>query len=358
MISSKNGRKRWSLILAVIFVLAISLSGCSSGGTDEPAAANTSTSTDADKGETYVLRWGNTAAYPSQPNVIMRDFKKALESKTDRIKVDLYEASAFGGPNEMLQGLQNGSMQAVSIPAGFFATVAPDITVLDLPFLFSDPDEANTILNGDTPALDAYLNAQGLEAVAWIYESGKDILLNKKVEKLADLKGLNIRTYSSPASQDEISAFGAIPVMLASADVSMGLQQGTIDGVHCGNTFSVPAKLYELADYYLKAPGTQNPIPVMFSKAFLDSLPDDLRELVISTTKEIVMGSGYDYSVKYVEDCYKELENSDIEIIEPSESLMAEMQAATAGLAGKYTSKSENIKKIYDELVKARDANR
>lgn len=354
MIRKKHGKGSLALISAIILVLAVSLSGCSSGGGDESAGS----SDNGGGGETYVLRWGNTAAYPSQPNVIMRDFKEALESKTDQIKVELYEASAFGGPNEMLQGLQNGSMQVVSIPAGFYATIAPDIAVLDLPFLFSDPDEANTILNGDTPALDAYLNAQGLEAVAWIYESGKDILVDKKIEKLSDLKGLNIRTYNSPVSQDEITAFGAIPVMLSSADVSMGLQQGTIDGVHCGNTFSVPAKLYELTDYYLKAPGTQNPIPAMFSKDFLDSLPDDLRELVISTTKEIVTGSGYDYSVQYVEDCYAELETAAIEVLEPSESLLKEMEAATSGLAEKYTSQNENMKKIYDDLVQARDASR
>ncbi|NLY71979.1 MAG: TRAP transporter substrate-binding protein [Clostridiales bacterium] len=342
--------KKISALLLVLLLL-VSLGACSSGG-------NGGEGEEQQSDEVIVLRWSNTATYPSQPNVIMREFKKVLEEKTDRIKVQLYEAGSYGGPNEMVQALQSGTMHVVTFPAGFFATVAPDITVLDIPFLFKDPEEANDILNGETPALDEYLHSQGLDAVCWIYESGKDILLNKEVKSLADLKGLNIRTYSSPASQDEITALGAVPIMLSSADVAMGLQQGTIDGVHCGNTFSVPAKLYELTDYYLKAPGTQNPIPVMFSKTFLDNLPDDLRELLLTTVKEIVLGMGNEYAVQYVNECYDTLEAADIKIIEPTPQLLAEMEEATAGIAEKYTSKSENIAKIYNELVQLRDANR
>jgi TRAP-type C4-dicarboxylate transport system substrate-binding protein len=346
----KSFKHKKIIALVLALILLVSLGACSSGGSNGEEGQQSD--------DVIVLRWSNTATYPSQPNVIMREFKKAIEEQTDRIEVQLYEAGSYGGPNEMVQGLQSGTMHVVTFPAGFFATVAPDITVLDIPFWFKDPEEANDILNGETPALDEYLHSQGLDAVCWIYESGKDILLNKEVKSVADLKGLNIRTYSSPASQDEITAFGAVPTMMSSADVSMGLQQGTIDGVHCGNTFSVPAKLYELTDYYLKAPGTQNPIPVMFSKTFLDNLPDDLRELVITTVNDIVLGMGNDYAVQYVNECYDTLEAADIKIIEPTPQLLAEMEEATASIAEKYTSSSENIAKIYNELVELRDAKR
>jgi TRAP-type C4-dicarboxylate transport system substrate-binding protein len=292
----------------------------------------------------------------------MRAFKEKIEAESNgRITVELFEGGSFGTNNEMLQALQNGSIQWVAFPVGFFTTIAPDLAIIDLPFLLESPMEAFEVLNGDTPALDQYLASQQLYAPAWMYESPKEISTTKqKIEKLSDFKGLKIRTYSSPVCQDTLTAFGASPQSLASPDVPMALQQGTIDGIECGISFYAPIKLYDMTKYYYKGLlGVPNPIPGMFNKEFIDSLPDDLRALVVDTSVEMLTGEIKDYAIQDDVNNYKLIEGLDtVEVIIPSEELLAECKAAVEPVAEKYINESANMKSIYDELKAAAEANR
>jgi C4-dicarboxylate-binding protein DctP len=293
---------------------------------------------------------GNTATFPSQPNVYMREFKEKIEAATDRITVELYEASAFGGPNEMIQGLQSGAFQSVNIPSGFYSSVAPKIDILDLPFLFASPDECYTVLNGDTPTLDAYLESQGLVCAGWIYESNRDIISKKQITSYADLKGKNLRTYSSTISQAELTAYGVNPIIMATGDIPMALQQGSIDGVQCGNTLMAPGNYFDTAKFLLIDAGTSVPIASMFSKIFLDSLPDELRTLVLDTAHELVTTTSYEYSKQYVEDCYTLMLDGGVTITPAPDAMRNEMIEATKSVTEDFLASNTDMQAAYDEI--------
>lgn len=342
----KKRTKLLSITIGVLIILMLALTGCG-GDSDEPADGGN------EGGEaTYVIKIGNTSAYPSQPNVWMREFKEKIESATDEIEVQLYEASAFGGPDEMIQGLQNGSMQAVAIPVGFYASVATASEVLDMPFLFKDYNEYFYVMNsGGTELYDEYMATKGLVPITWLLESNRDIFSTKEISSFADLKGKNIRTYSSSISQAEIKAFGANPIIMATGDVPLALQQNTIDGVQCGNTLAVPAKYYDMAKYALVDAGTAVPIPVMFSKDFLDRLPQELQDLVISTARDVNINSNLEYTTKYIEDCYKELEDNGVTVTHASDEMIAEMKDAVKNVKKEFLDKNPDIKAAYKQIL-------
>ncbi len=307
----------------------------------------------ADDGKkTFVIRMGNTATWPNQPNWIMREFKKHIEAKTDRIKVQLYEGSAFGGPNEMIQGLQSGAMQAVLIPSGFYGSAVPAIGLLDLPGLFADPDELTWVLNQDTPELDSYMAQQGCVPIAWFYEVRRDFLTLVPVQKLADFKGLNLRTYTVDVSQQNIRAVGANPVIMGTADVPMALQQKTIDGCEAGVSMMAAAKYYELAKYFLTELGAPLANPIVFSKLFLDQLPQEFYDLVVSTALDLCMGEeGYKYAKDYCASVYKEMADNGCVVTEASAEFKADYLAATAHMAPDFLKQYPFMQPVYDELT-------
>lgn len=333
----------------LIVSLVFAFSGC---GPSEPGgnAPETGGGNNPPSGETYVLRMGNTATYPSQPNVFMREFKEAIESATDQITVELYEASTYGGPNEMIQGLQSGAFQSVCIPSGFYASVAPKSAILDLPFLFESPDECYTVLNGDTPTLDAYFESQGIIVAGWIYESNRDILSLEPITTFEDLRGKNLRTYSSNVSQEELQAYGANPIIMSTGDVPMALQQKTIDGIQCGNTLMEPGSYHELAHYLLVDAGTSVPIVCTFSKLFIDSLPQELQDLVLDTAFELITTSSYEYSKQYVEDCYTNMINDGTIVTECSEEMRSQMIEATRPVVENFLAEYPDMQAAYDEI--------
>lgn len=307
----------------------------------------------ADDGKkVFTIRMGNTATWPNQPNWIMREFKKRIEAKTPRIKVQLYEGSAFGGPNEMVQGLQSGAMQAVLIPTGFYGSAIPAIGVLDLPGLFADPDEALWVLNQKTPKLDAYMTQQGCVPIAWFYEVRRDFLTLRPVKKLADFKGMNIRTYTVDVSQMNIKAIGANPVIMGTADLPMALQQKTVDGCEAGVSMMAAAKYYELAKYFLVDLGAPLANPVVFSKIFLDSLPQEYYDLVVKTARELCVGKeGLKYAKDYCASVYKEMKDNGCEVTSASPQFVKDYLAATASLTPEILAKYPNMKPVHAELT-------
>jgi len=293
---------------------------------------------------------GNTAAYPAQPPWIMREFKRQIEEATDQIEVQLYEASAFGGPNEMIQGLQSGAMQAVLIPSGFYGSAAPDVGILDLPGLFANPEECTWVLNQDTPQLDAYFAQQGFVPIAWFYETNRDFLTLTPVHSLADFKGMNLRTYTVDVSQENIRAIGANPVIMGTADLPMALQQKTVDGTEAGVTMMAPAKYYDLAKYFVTELGAPLCNPCIMSKDFLDSLPEDLRELVVTTMHDICMGSGMDYALEYCAAAYQEMRDNGVEFTEADAQFKQDYLDATAYITTDFLAQRPHMQPVYDEL--------
>lgn len=307
----------------------------------------------ADDGKkTFVIRMGNTATWPNQPNWIMREFKKRIEASTKRITVQLYEGSAFGGPNEMIQGLQSGAMQTVLIPSGFYGSAVPAIGLLDLPGLFADPDELLWVLNQDTPKLDAYMGQQGCVPIGWFYEVRRDFLTLRPVEKLADFKGMNLRTYTVDVSQQNIRAIGANPVIMGTADVPMALQQKTIDGCEAGVSMMAAAKYYELAKYFLIELGAPLANPAVFSQAFLDQLPQELYDLVVNTMRELCVGEeGTKYAKDYCDSVYKEMSDNGCVVTEASPEFQADYLAATAPLTPDFLKQYPFMEPVYEEIT-------
>ncbi|MFD2740053.1 TRAP transporter substrate-binding protein [Sulfitobacter aestuarii] len=111
------------------------------------------------------------------------------------------------------------------IPRGRF----PRSSLIDMPFLTDDAGAATaalwSLLPG--PLAEEY---KGLKVLALHAHNGGLLHTNgKKVETMADMEGLRIRT-PSPAVSDMLSFLGATPQGLPPGEVYENLQRGVIDG--------------------------------------------------------------------------------------------------------------------------------
>ena len=299
----------------------------------------------------FILRMGNTSTYPAQPNWIMRKFQEHIHAATDRIRVDLFEGGSFGGPNEMAQGLQSGAIQAVLIPSGFYGIVAPAIGVISIPGLFDNPMELLMVLNSDTPKLDAYLEQQGMRAVAWFYQVRSDYLTLRPVHGVGDFAGMNIRTFASDINQETKRAIGANPILMSTSDLPMALQQGTVDGAYAGVSMMSAASFYDIADYLVVNLGAPLGSSVMFSSMFLESLPPDLYELVVETSRYLSIGyEAHNRHVDYVQRGYQIMRDNGVIFTYPCPEFYAAYLEATAHIAGWFLEQHPFMQPVYDEL--------
>ena len=129
-------KKKLALLLGITLTASLALSAC--GGTDTPASGGTSTPTDTPAGQpsggateitgSYTVRLGTPTGGKHQQNVTMEEFKARVEEASGgAITVELYPTSQLGTAAQMIEGVQNGTIEGVLIPSSYFASYAPAI---------------------------------------------------------------------------------------------------------------------------------------------------------------------------------------------------------------------------------------
>ncbi|NLY71056.1 MAG: TRAP transporter substrate-binding protein [Clostridiales bacterium] len=338
--------KKISLLLVFVLVLSIALVGC--GGSDAPQGEG-----DADPDKVYIMRMGAAAVEPTHVAKSITEFKDAIEAKTDRIEVEVYLGNSLGSNAQMISGLQGGTVEGVVLPTPFFAPAIPEYNLLDIPGMFRSEEEYFEMLMDKSilPSLNEAIESKGMVAAGYLYPHPQITVMSKEIKSFDELKGLKIRCHDGAVKQEELKAVGAIPTIMSTADVPLALQQGTIDGMQSDVIFINGNKLYDSAKYVTNMPNYQSANVMMLSKSFLDSLPEDLRELVLDTVNEVLVEEIVPYVQQMVVRCYDMIEENGGIIVDVSDEFLQQYDEATKDVGPKYIEANPGMQAIYDEIL-------
>lgn len=220
----------------------------------------------------------------------MQMYEKELEARTNgRIDVQLYPASQLGPINNVMEGLQLGTIEATITPAEFYVGVDPRFQVPAIPGLFDSMEDARAKL--DNPDVRSMLlglaDDKGIQGISVIVYGPQMITTREKLDDLADLSGRRIRVLASETEIGSINALGASAVPMPLNEVSAAIQQGAIDGVSTVLDVFVALRMSEVAPHTLET-GLWYLIPIAsVSKVWLESLPEDLQKAVIEVGQQI-----------------------------------------------------------------------
>lgn len=166
-----------------------------------------------------------------------------------------------------------------------FAKAAP---LLDMPFLFRDLDHWNKVLDSDVfqPVVDDVSKKADVMIIGYAGGGTRNIIANKPVRNMAELKGLTMRVMGAPIQTQMFSAIGAKPSVIAYNEVYNAIQTGVIQGAENEAAGLAQMKFYEVGpDISL----TQHAItvrPICFSGKTFRKLPPELQAAVLKAGKE------------------------------------------------------------------------
>ncbi|MFN3525376.1 MAG: DctP family TRAP transporter solute-binding subunit [Paracoccus sp. (in: a-proteobacteria)] len=166
-------------------------------------------------------------------NALVR-FKDYVEFKTNGdITVRLFPNNQLGGEREMIEMVQQGSLE-LSFPAdGAMAGFYAPMQVWSIPYLFESAPVAWRVLESDfADRMRAeILEATGIRALAFSQNGFRSFTNNvRPIVNPEDMAGLKIRTMESPVYMEMVGALGATAVPISGAEVVMALRQGVVDG--------------------------------------------------------------------------------------------------------------------------------
>lgn len=213
----------------------------------------------------------------------MEKFAELVEQKSGgKISVKLFPGGTLGGDIQTISALQGGTIEMSVMNAGLLSGNVKEFAVVDLPFLFAKPEEADAIMDGPIgQRLAGMLPEKGLVGLAY-WELGFRNLTNNRrpVTKAEDIAGLKIRTLQSPIFIDTFNALGANAVPLPFPELYTALETGTVDGQENPFTLIQTSKFYEVQKYATETRHVYNPQIVLVSRKFWDGLDADEQKLL------------------------------------------------------------------------------
>ncbi len=213
------------------------------------------------------------------------------ETCGDQLTVEVYPNSELYGDEDELQALQSGAVQMLAPASAKFTPIAPQLQVLDLPFLFDTVDDIPEIASPDTAVGQAiYENEELAERgiqVLGLWDNGlKQLSSNTPMPDPSALEGQRFRIQPSEVLQGQFDTWGAATTPLAFAEVYNALQQGVIDGqenpysnIESQNMHTVQEHISESNHGYIGYVHTIN-------REFFESLSTEQQECVTTAADE------------------------------------------------------------------------
>ena len=213
--------------------------------------------------------------------------KKILEDGSNgEIQVKIYPGSQLcSGAHECIQLLQTGALEIYIATGGGLAGFYPEISVLDLPYLLDDDQLAECVFDGPYRKQLQTSLAEAIPGVRLmvIGNTGgwRNFATTKKaVQRVADLKGLKIRTIKNAMQIQLAKSLGASPTGISWGEVYTSLATGVVEGTKNGITDIVGMKLHEHLKYIVLDGHSYMAAYWFSSEHFYQKLSQEYQELL------------------------------------------------------------------------------
>jgi TRAP-type transport system periplasmic protein len=293
-----HGARRWSTrsrLAALVFVSALLLTAC--GNATDSGAENTADGASPGGGEPQdgasapdieerLIRVQSTSPVGDPWQDALEVFKEEVEERSGgRITVDTYCCGELASNTvEEIQAIAEGDLDGAFI-AGQALTVYDDRPgIFNLPFLASDPDSFNRILDGPGKAVwEDTLPGMGLHPIvdATSNQGFRQLTNNvRPVRSPEDLNGLRIRIPDNPMWHDVMTTLGADFVSMPFGDVPGALQQGVVDGQENPLNLIDAAGLDDFQDYLTVWNYAANPIVFALTLDLWESMEPEAQQII------------------------------------------------------------------------------
>ena len=217
-------------------------------------------------------------------------YKAHVEAVTKgRLRIKPFLGGALGDENQTVAECRRGAIPMWGGTTGALATSVPEISVLELPYLFRGSEEADRILDQIlADELRERLAARGFVLVLWA-ENGFRSFGTKwgPVRAPGDLKGHKMRSQESLVHLETYRALGALPQPIAVTEVLPALQTGVVDGFDNTPLYTFAASWHLAIKHFTLTEHVYQPGVVLASKREFDRLPADLQRALTADLGQI-----------------------------------------------------------------------
>src|ERR1043165_4538874 len=226
---------------------------------------------------------------------------------SNRYTMDVFPASQLGNETQINQSLSLGTVDVIYTGQAFAARTYPPLSIGGAPYMFRDFDHWKKYSESAVLAelMDGYFKKGNNKPIAAFYYGVRHTTANKAINKPEDMKGLKLRVPDAPLYIMYPKIAGAKAPPLAFAEVSLALQNKTVDA-------------------------QENPLPTILAKKFYEvqthiNLTGHITEMLLAIVGGHVWNKLSDADKKVFQDVFHTAaERSNSDIIRSEDALVSD----------------------------------
>lgn len=285
-------KKFWTIITLLVALVIFSACGSDEAEpveSEDETVEETSGNNEAADYEELELRVGLVVGDWSPHYQAAEAWAEMLEEETDgNISIAIFPDGQIGGEREMMEAVQNGTLDIGLLSSVVYANFEPKMSVLEIPYLVSTFDEAEALMDSEVgDKLNELMLDKGIRNLAWAHNDFRIITNNQQeIKEPADLSGIKMRVPESKILADWFQKQDSLATPMPFPDIYTALQQGVVDGQDNGPILTFAAKFHEHQDYLIVSNHQYSPVGFFISEQVWETLSEDVQDLLARTAVE------------------------------------------------------------------------
>ena len=186
----------------------------------------------------------------------MRKMDDEVRARTDnRLGFKFYPGGVQGDEKDVLRKIRIGQLHGGGFTGYGLGSIASDVRVMEMPFMFQNLDELDYVRDSLNPQLDQLFHKGGYLNLGWVDVGLIYIFSKKPIGTLDQLSSARMWIWAGdPLAELFFKAFGISPIPLAAPDVLTSLQTGIIDSAYSSTLGCIALQWFTRVSYMTDVP--------------------------------------------------------------------------------------------------------
>ena len=276
-----------------------------------------------------VIKFATLAPDGTDAMKVLRDIDDEVQKKTGgELKFKFYAGGRQGDEKDMVRKIRVGQLHAGGFTGVGLGEIAPEVRVLDAPWLFRDTAEVDYVYQAFSKDFETAFEKQGYVLLGWTEGGVINIFSNTPVRSKEDARKLKAWVWEGdPIAESAWKALGVHPIPLSITDVNTSLQTGLIDAVYSAPLYAIALQWHEKTKFVNSMAIANASGAVLVSKRFFQTLPKSQQDILLEVSRRR-LGTLNDLTRKGNTKAYEVLRTAGLKLTEPAPQQLPDFEEA------------------------------
>lgn len=283
---------------------------------------------------------------------VAKEFAEEVATNSKgKLEIKVHSGGSLIKHPEIHRAVKSRQVQIGEVFIGRLGNNNPIFKLDNVPFLATDFDGAEKLYASSKAEIEKQLDKEGLKFLYAAPWPAQDLYSNKPVLRLADLKGLKMRSYS-PTTSRLADLMGTTPVNVPFSDIAQAFTTSVIDSMITSPSTGVNNQSWDYISHFTTVSAWIPKNMVFVNKRAFDKLDAETQQ-VIMTAAANAEKKGWELGRKLAVEHTEILKEKGIIVEAPSAELESELQAIGKTMVSEWLAESgETGQAIIDNFNK------